>query len=189
MMTPVAPPEPVPDAVPGRGGSVDTLCRPMLKARSEGELHAAVPALRPWLTSPDVRLKGFALGAFWAFKWTESIDATTPVTREQLEVPNFREQLAECAMAALVSEGVLRSPSRGWCDLGRILARGSEVWLTWLLWPDTPLPPLLRHGASAGEVAGMLGDVGLDAVGLDGPSISSTRFPALDGAPLLATRR
>ena len=189
MVTPVVQPDPGPDTGAFRRETVvDTLCRPLVKARTGVELHAAVPALRPWLTCPDFRLKAFALGAFWAFKWTEAIDNKTPVTREQLELPNFREQLAECAMASMVADGVLPAPSQGWSDIGRILARGSEVWLTWYLWPTAPLPALLTEGATVGDVAAMLGEVGLGPAGMDGPNISPARFPRLAGARLITTR-
>jgi hypothetical protein len=188
MVTPVVQPDPGPAAGRFRAGTVvDTLCRPMVSARAESEVQAAAPALRPWLTGPDVRLKAFAAGALWAFKWASGVDEWTPVTREPLASPNFREVLAECALAALVAEGVLPSPASGWSDAGRILARGAEVWLSWWLWPTAPPPALLTPGAPAGEVAGMLGDVGLGPAGLDGPSVSSARFPALPGARLLAS--
>lgn len=189
MMTPVVQPEPTADAgTPRAGRLVDTLCRPMLRHRPDAELRAAAPALRPWLTGEDFRLKAFALGALWAFKWTEGIDATTPVTREQLAQPNFRDQLAECAMASLVAEGILPSPAQGLSDTGRVLARGSEVWLTWWLWPSAPLPALLAPDAAASEVAAMLGEVGLGATGMDGPAISPARLPRLRGARLMTIR-
>lgn len=182
--TPVALPDPAGEEL--RLGPVDTLSRPWKCARLEAEVHAAVPALRPWLVGPDLRLKTFAVGALWAFKWTCGIDATTPVTREELASPNFRELLAECAMAALVAAGTLPSPASGWTESGRLLARGSETWLLWWLWAGSPLPVLLTPGVNAAEVAADLGDVGLSAAGLAGP-VSDARFPALPGARLVAS--
>jgi hypothetical protein len=168
---------------------LDTVERPGPSARPCDELSAAVAGLRPWLRSDDARVKALAVGAFRACRWVTGGSTETPVSTEQVAESSLRDQLAEWTLATMVAAGFLPAPvTEGWSDLGRLLARGSEAWFLWWLWPAVPCPALLRPGSRYAEAAVMLGDVGTGAEGLHGPSISAAAFPTLSGAWLLPDR-
>lgn len=62
------------------------------------------------------------------------------------------------------------------------MGRGIEAFLLWYAFADVPAFGLIDPNAQLIEVFAAMGDVGLDAPGLHGPGVSTTRLPELAGA-------